>query len=272
MVDDSFDAHVTRLPIIETLTRKAYKVGEIAFPPEWIPKGDYKGVVKELRGKLKKYKIQLVYMPGTSDDILVYLPPFMLSSRFEATPFPIVIVNGNCRSNLNKSSIGYGIYEFGEGGEITGMCGGTKERRLKYIEELKEQFESHESKFTHGVDAIRLMKLLKKLSFSQLEKFERLIDNQGFRFKTALTYGNGILGHNKSLTQWDIADALKQQGTDPVITNTRLAVSYKYNDDRYEGNPHTISILLYSDIHHSDIPHMLTNRDLEFLEELAQLF
>ena len=42
-----------RLPIIRSLSDYAYKVGEISFPPEWIPEGDYNSVVKEIKERMK---------------------------------------------------------------------------------------------------------------------------------------------------------------------------------------------------------------------------
>jgi hypothetical protein len=261
-------ADETRFPIIKELTHLAYKLGETIFPPEWIPEGDYNGVVKELREKMKNYKIQLTYLPETSDNLLVYLPSLLLPSGFNVTPFPISLWSENFYSNLNKNPVGHDyVYEFC--GDCTGMWEGNKEQKQQCIKQLIKLFEPDETnKFTHGIDAIRLRKIIKRLSYSQLEKSERLLKKHGFKdaiFETTSYYTAGM--NNKFIEKWDIRDANR---VDNYYYGYALSLSYSHPEES-EGDSN-LSILLYSRGSYPRKMTMLTSDSLKFLEELAQLF
>lgn len=270
----------TRFPIIKSLTDCAYKLDETAFPLEWIPEGDYNGVVKELREKMKNYKIQFVYIPKTNAYLLVYLPSLILPSEFNATPFPKTLRGEIYYLNLNKDYVGNGhLYEFNDDGGNVEMWGKDEEQIKQYVKRLRMLFESDETggmtlggdatdRVIHGIDAIRLRKQIKRLSSTQLEKSEKLLKKHGFKDATFETTSHYNADRNKSIGEWDIRNANR---LDDDFNGYALALSYKYHNEEFEGNPNLISILLYA---RGFFPEraMLTSDSLKFLEELAQLF
>jgi hypothetical protein len=263
-----------RFPVIRTLSDYALKVGEIPFPPDWIPEGDYNGVVKELKEKMKDYNIQLVHIPKVDDDMLIYLPPLLLPSRFEATPFPINVrkSRGNEADNylncgIDKNSRGPGhVYEFDERGDYLGMWEGEEERKLHYVEKLRKLFESDKPELMSGIDAIRLRKIVKEFSFTQLEESKKLFRQHGFEGATFKTTSHYACGGKEFISQLDIVNARKRNFEKPN-NDYSLYVWYKYSDKNFKDSPNIISILIHSGNHH-----MLTSESLKFLEEFCYLF
>jgi len=270
----------TEFPVIESLSKCTYKVGEIAFLPEWVPEGDYDGVVKELREEIDDYNIQLIYMPGFDADMLVYLPPLSLPSGFNATPFPISVRNRaddsafhlrddsgfHLNFGVDKNPKYYGhVYALDDGGDYFGMWGSTKEERMRYVKKLRELLESGGTETINGIDAIRLVNEIEGLSPTQVEETERLVRKHEF----SATFG--ICSHyrphrDRYISKWEITNAGKERKTKFGTSHIELASLYKQFDDRYEGKPNTISVVFYSK------DSMLTSDDLKFLEEFSHLF
>jgi len=261
-------------PVIKELSDDAYKVGEIRFPPEWIPEGNYTGVVKELKEAMGDYRIQLVYIPSVDDHILVYLPPLVLPSGFDATPFPRNVRRHRRAGEDYYLNCGVGketkhrdsVFEFDGRGDYVGICRSDKKEMMNYIKELRELFESDGTETINGIDAIRLRKVIRGLSVTRIEQAKKMLREHNFKGATFHTDSHRISGQKEFVSQFSIDDACV--GSDFYDDrNFELYASYEYSDDRFEGSPNIVSILLYSGSNS-----VLAGNGLEFLEEFAHLF
>jgi len=134
------DMESAGFPVIESLSNCVYGVGEIPFSTEWFPKGQFSGVIKEIKSAMDGYNIRFVYVPDFSTEhISVHLPPIELPSGFYATVFPKNVnlynlhegdgYNLICIFGTNPDSR-KDVFPFDSGGEYLGMRGSKKRKGL----------------------------------------------------------------------------------------------------------------------------------------------
>ncbi len=273
------DMEKAGFPVIESLSDRAYGVGEVPFSLEWFPEGRYKGVVKELISKMEGYNIELVYLPDVdTQKVLVHLQPIELPSGFAATVFPKNVkrfkgydsYNLECGFETDARDRG-NVFSFDSGGEYLGSWGSGQEERMRYIEGLKELFEAGNSDGTERrsvIDAIRLRKTVEDLSRADLEELQKMFKKH--RFKGAVFETRSLIhrfNYIERISQLDVTSAYKEPDEGRNINGFRMGLSYRTNDKRYEGSPNSISILLYS-----GNDSILDSGDLRILEGFAGMF
>jgi hypothetical protein len=254
------------LPVIEELSDKAYLVHEFPLLPEWIPDWNYDGVVRELKEEISDYHVKFVYIPSSSGDLLVYLPPLQLPSGFDATPLPVSI-RKQSKSAEPNFELKWGVdnapvyrdhvYSFDQRGEVQGLWGSDGGRMGKYVDGLKRSLESAGTETMGGINALRLMKFDRTLSYAAVERAQRLLKKHGFG-ATFDIRSHQPSHRNRSIGQWEISTDSKAR----IV----LAGSYKSRDEMHDGNPRSLSIVLSSG------NSMLTGDDLKVLEEFCHLF
>jgi hypothetical protein len=265
-------------PVIESLSNCVYRVGEIPFSPDWIPKGEYNGIIKELKSVMDGYSIQLVYLPSVNNDALAYLPPILLPSGFDVTPFPKNIryseddgFNLNCGFEKEYIDNRSSLFAFDGGGDYQGLWEPEKEKWIGYMNELKGLFESGSGDWEriNVIDAIRLRKKTGDFSHARLEDSRRFFRKHGF--KSAVFETRSLIGeHNnyrEHISQLDITNAHKEPDQESNVRGIRMAVSYRDNDDRYVGSPSMLSVLVCS-----GRDSFLDGGDLRIMEDFAGMF
>lgn len=247
-------------PVMDALSTKGYLVGEIPFSAESIPAGSYTGPAGEIVKMAGDCKVQLVYLPGISEDLLVHLPPLSLPSGYNATLFPAAVC-GNDRMSVSKTPTNREhVYPFGDG-DFRGRWGIEEKEREHYVANLREFLES--GKTTHGIDAIHLGKISEKRpSNAQVERAARLLQKYGFgnaSFSVA-SYYSGLEGRLRT-GEWAIARALNSASGDSPYS---MDVS---STNRHDSMHNQVSIMLYA-----NMGSMLSSGGMQFLDEFSRIF